>query len=911
MSAPGEWAWLRWVRVPWQEWTLAVALIAATAAPVLLVTSADAWRAAAEDSVTARAVDDADPVATGIDVSTEVVFDPTRIAAADEQVRSGLDRVDRLDEPDLTLYTLPGLVTIGNPVRTVGPAGRLLARPDALDAIDIVEQLPDTTGGVWITDWYADRHGLGLGDGISFEAGAIADEEWNDLVQGGGTDAVFPIVGIYRPLWSADDEQPPAYWSDVPQEVLPRYIPAFAGPNFELMLTTPETLLASGLTGVARWRAPLRSIPTTYDELRAVRNQVRSFEGALVGTGALGAAMLDVATPAARRPMLTTELYALTADTEQATERLRQPLASARTVGAAVGLSAALAVGVLFVERRRSEFRLLAGDGEGWLSMGLRVAGQLLLPTVAGAVVGVAVGLLGTRWFGPAGAVGLGDVRWSLVGAVAAASLVVAAVTAGVRGSRTLVTPDREVGRAVAATLVVTLLVAAVFAWYQVRVGRDAGSASVDLVVAALPVLTVLLALVVVLAVGSRLLGAAARLVGEHLPPTAFLATRRLAAGGSGIRLAAGALGLGIGLLLFSATLRSTLDHTVDVKLSTEVGGRTAVDLTDPLPADFVAPARTTVIGTFDTVITPGGGRVRVIAVDEADYADAVTWSDAFGASLDDVLAALRTDVAGEAADRVPAIAVRGEPVPTDGAFGLGTSFPYRVVDRIGGFPGAGQRAATILVDGEQLERLTYERAGFATADEAREAGFELPTSRFRRRMISQADPDELTAALDAAGVRYRDLVTTSARENEPGLVATRWAFGFLGVLGLVAAIGALVALAMFLAARRRANALAGVMTRAMGLSATKAALVTALEITVVVALALLAGVVAAVLSVGRLVPRFDPAPDLPPDVSVTAPWALLAAGAALGLLAIGVAIWATERAAGSRPEGEVLRDSG
>jgi predicted lysophospholipase L1 biosynthesis ABC-type transport system permease subunit len=140
-------------------------------------------------------------------------------------------------------------------------------------------------------------------------------------------------------------------------------------------------------------------------------------------------------------------------------------------------------------------------------------------------------------------------------------------------------------------------------------------------------------------------------------------------------------------------------------------------------------------------------------------------------------------------------------------------------------------------------------------------------------------------------------------------LVATRWAFGFLGVLGVVAAVGALVALAMFLAARRRTNALAAVMTRAMGLSARRAALVTALEITTITALAMVAGFGAAVLSVDRLVPRFDPAPDLPPPVPVTVSWPLLVGAGVLGLVALGLVVWAAERSAAARPEGAVLRD--
>lgn len=908
MTGPGEWAWLRWARVPWQEWSLAAALVAATAAPVLLVVSADAWRAAAEESISERVLEGLDLERNGIDVTAEVAFGTDSIGTADEEVTSRLAAIGEVARPDLSLYTLTGLLSIGPPVRTVGPPGRLFARSGALEAIEIVDEADDTQGGVWITDDFATRNALTVGDGLAFEAGAIADEEWNDLVQGGGTNSVFRIVGIYEALWSAEDGERTGYWSEVPPEVVPRYIPAFGGPSSELVITDADTLLASGLTGVARWRAPLTAAPDGHDQLLDLRREVRSFDGALVGTGELGTAMLDVQTPEGRRPILATDLYRTTGVVEAATSRLDEPLTSARSVGVIVALAASLAAGALFVDRRRSDFRLLAAEGVRPFGMAVRVGAQLLAPAALGAALGVTAAMIGARAFGHAGALGLGDVPWGPAVVTALASLVIAAMSAGAVGGRALSPLEPRVVRAIGATLASVLLVAAALAWFQVRrdASDDGGGRSVDLVATTFPVLAVLVVVVLVLFVATRLLGLLGSITARRGPVEVFLAFRRLASGSGGVRLAAGTLGLGIGLLVFSLALRSTLDRTAEVKLATEIGAVTAANLIDDLPDDFEPPGPTTVIRTFDTVVSPGGGRLRVIAVDPDEYLAVVDWPDQFGADPDRVVDILTSRVT----DRVPAVGVRGERAPAEGAFGLGESFPYRIVDRIGAFPGAGDRDATILVSADALDLLAFERDGHETAAAAADAGAEPLTDRFRRRLMSQADAGELVAALDAADVRYRDVVTIDERRDDPDRTATRWAFGFLGVLGVVAALGALVSLAMFLAARRRARALTGVMVRAMGLAPGRSALVAVIEVVTICVLAVVAAVAAATVSVGRLLPRFDPAPDVPPAVPVLMPWAPILAASILGMLVLGTAVWSAERRGAARPEGRVIREN-
>jgi hypothetical protein len=873
----------RWLAVPWSEWALAGALVIAFATPVLLVGSADVWRAAAEDDLTERSVADASLVRNGIDVAVEAGFSSDAVASADAELTAAVSAIAPLDAAERTTYTLPGPLTIGPPpLRQVGPAGRLLGRAGALEAVDVVSQLDDTSGGVWISTWFADRLGLGLGDTVAFEAGAP-----------------LRVVGLYEPLWSPDDELVlDDFWSSVPAELLPVYVEAFNEPNFELVLTDEETLLDSGLTGVVRWTAPLESIPTSYDELRQLRGDVRLLERGLVETGPLATSMRELATVEQRRPTLTTDIFTTTASVESAVRQLTAPLRSARALGAVVGLSAVFAVGAFLVERRRREFRLLASEGERWPMMSGRVACQLALPAIAGGAAGATAAVVGARWFGPAISYDWAALPWDVIAVTIVASVSLAALTAGVLGARSLRARQRETERAVRRALIVVLVAATVIAWAQVGRTTAAGQSSLDLVVVALPVLAIMMTVLVLVA----LLGWTARFAGRHserLPVEGYIAARRLAGESVAVRLVGGSLGLGIGLLVFAVAITTTLDRMVDVKLATTVGGVSSARLIDDLPADLEPPAPTTVIRSSDTRLTPGAAAARIVAIDPATYADAVSWSDEFGAGVDEVLDAL----AGPIDDSIPVVAIEGENVPPEGAFGLTRAYPYRVVATVRGFPTAGDRRASVMASADAITDFAARQNDDPEAPS--------PIDAFRSTAVSQATAPALTEWLSASDVRYRDVVSQADVRESASIVAPRSAFAYLAVIGVTAAAAAAVAMALFLSARRRNSALAGVLTRSMGLPAWRAATISAIEIGAVLLAAVGAGLIAGPVVVGRLAPRFDPAPDQPPAVSVAVDWAPLVVGAVVGVTIVSVMVWLSEYAASRRPAGSVVRDAG
>ena len=888
---------LRWLAVPWSEWALAGALVIAFAAPVLLIASVDVWQAAAADDLTQRSVADVSLARNGVDVAVESAFSPATVAAADREVNAAVAQIPRIGDVDRSAYTFTGLLAIGPPpIRQVGPVGRIASRAGAIDAVDVVAELDDTSDGVWISTWFAERLGLELGDTVAFEAGAISDEAWNDLVQGGGADSAFKVVGLYEPLWSDDPTfELNDYWTEAPPELLPVYIEAFNQPSFELVLTDEATLLDSALTGVVRWRAPLTSIPTSYDDLRELRDEMRALEGALVTPGPLAESMKSLATPAQRRPVLTTDIFETTADVEAAVGRLVAPLRSARALGAVVGLMAVFALGVFFVERRRTEFRLLASEGERWPKMAGRVAGQLALPAIVGGVVGATVAVVGLRWFGPSVTYDIASLPWRSMTVAVAVALAVAAVTAGVIGSHTLLTRSAETKRAVLRIAVAVLLAATLVAWSQVERTTASGATSLDLVVVVLPVLVIALAVLVLV----TLLGWAARLAGrmsDRLPVEAFIAARRVAVGSVAVRMVIASLGLGIGLLVFALAITGTLDRAVDVRLATSVGGESSATLLDELPTTNGSPAPTTVLRESDTRLLPGSVAARIVAIDPATYADAVTWSDQFGADVDEVLEALSSSTE----ESIPVIAIEGEPVPEVGSFGLSRSYPYRVVATVRGFPTAGNRSVSVLASADAIN----EYAARSSVE-----GAPAVTESFRRTVVSQAGADALTDWLDRSNVGYRDVVSQAELRQSPTIVATRTAFGYLGMIGVTASAAAMVSLALFLSARRRSSALTGVITRSMGLSPARSAAISAIELGAILVAAVGAALLAAPAVVSRLAPRFDPAPGRPPAIAVVVDWAPLLVVAVVGVVIVSALVWLSEWIDGRRPAGAVVRD--
>jgi hypothetical protein len=838
-----------------------------------------------------------------------------------------------LTEPDLTIYTFQSSVAAPASGQVIGTPVRLMARAGALESVTVLDQADEPEAGVWISRWFAERYELGVGDTLELEAGFVGDVAFNDTVPGQGENAVAPITAVYQEVWNQEGSAPTGYWAEVPPVVVPRFIRAFGGPTTSLMLADFDVLADSGVTGVVRWRADVRSVPTTLSDLRTVESHYRQLETALVSDDPLALAAAELAAVEGRTAEFLTGYYDMVDRAERAARRVGDPMRSGLTLGLALSLTVMVAVGFFLVERRTSEFRLLASDGDRWIRLSVRVAAQSILPGVVGIGVGMMLGLALVRWFGPAQRWATNEVPWPSVAGILILAVVGTALVAGVVGQSLVSGPEfgsQTRSRTARAVAFLALLGAVALLWIQAGERRS----GIDSASLALPVVAFLLSTAVFLA-ATRALLSRLRPPSARRRPGTLLAWQRISNGARPIGLATMAVGVGFGLVVSSVALVATFDRNLDAKLATQIGATTRWTVSAPLPDDLTLPAQTAWIHHQDTRVAPGGVVTRVVAVEEADFRSAVSWHEEFGLDVDQVAELLRSDV-GSA---IPAIAIAGEGLPTVGGVGTTRSFPYQVVQRVESLPLAGEFGATLLISADrlnemgrtrydrQLEDLEAERDVAVTVARAQAAAageefdeqqfrsslpslpiFVPPTDQYRHHLVSMLSDAELEAAIDTQ-MNVRERISAAGLRADPNLVATRFGYEYVRIVGLVAIAVAIAAVLLYLASRRRTAALSSLMSRSMGVKPVWLLASTGVEVGVMLAIGIAGATLAAPPVIDRLADRFDPLPSVPPGVdAVFGWWTIVGSGLGLVLLAVLSAVvveWRDMR----RPIHEVLRD--
>ena len=924
----------RWLAVPWRSAPLLAALIAATALPAFLLVAAAAWQLGAENAIAEQVADDADLSRSGADVRLEVSFQAAPLDHADALLRAELQKLPATTEADLTLYTLPAGAESPSAGQTMGTPLRIVARDGMLDQVEIVSSTDQPEDGLWISDWYAERFGLGLGDDLRFEAGFVGDAAFNDTVPGLGRVESWTITAIYQAIWDEDGSAPDGYWAELPQEVLPRYLRPLQAPSTSLALVDLDVLADSGLTGFARWRNQSVELPTTLDGLQAHRSAYRAVETSLVAGGPLSDALRAAGAGAGRNPSFTTDLYDTVALAVDAADPIEAPMRASLALGMALAAAVIAATGIFVVEQRRQEFRLLAGEGDGPLGLGRRVAAQLAAPSIVGSAIAVAGGLLVGRIIGPGSTWATPSIPVLAVTATTLAAVLGTGLIAGFVGARTL-TAGAERAPSSAATGRTAFAGAAVLAtwlWFQTA---DPSAGRVDLASVSLPVVAFvaagLLAMVLLDLILRRTPAPSAR-----RRPTLLLGLRRIQAGALPLRIAALSIATGLGLVVASVTLVATFEHAVEAKLATEVGAETRWTLSGTQPtADIDLPPGTVILSHQDTRTSPGGRPTRVVAIDPATLGDPIAWPDAFGIDRRTAIELLE----GGDGSFVPAIAVEGEPTPDSGAFGTLQPFPYRVVGRATSVPLAGEFGSTILVSATSLDALSqrfYEELSRTEEAlrqaEARElaaqaavAGedfdideylrtrptvpFIAATERFRANVVSDLSPAELRRELPELEPRVE--LSTAQRRSDADLVGVRLGFEFVRVVGAVALLLSFVALLLHVAARRKAAALSSVMARAVGLRPRAIVAATALEIGAVVGVTVAATSVAVPAVAARLTARFEPLPSTPPEATIQVDPVFVTMTAAGVVLLVTATAALVERRDLVRSPAEVVRDAG
>jgi hypothetical protein len=175
-----------------------------------------------------------------------------------------------------------------------------------------------------------------------------------------------------------------------------------------------------------------------------------------------------------------------------------------------------------------------------------------------------------------------------------------------------------------------------------------------------------------------------------------------------------------------------------------------------------------------------------------------------------------------------------------------------------------------------------------------------------------RGDLDAVLGAVQAAGLRVSGEPRTAAALLEtPAYASVRWTFGLLQGFSLLAAIVTLAAVLLYAVTRQQARAVSYALARRMGLRRSAHLTATMLELTMLLLVAYVAGILLAVASALLVVPRLDPLPALPPRVGVLLPIGELAvAGLILPIVAL-VAAMLIQYRSDRADIAEVLRHAG
>jgi putative ABC transport system permease protein len=877
---------MRTLAEPWMTPGLVIGTVGAFIIIVGLISSGVMYADAAVNKVALSGLDEVSPSDAGIDLRILGVPDAAAVSEFDAVMRSRLAASPLLAPPVLTIYATSdrtaAIVGENADTRRV----RMMAREGALDAIEVVDSVPGD--GVWISESYASVLGAKAGDTISIIHPTVPIET--------------TIAGIYGNIFPIE---PGTYWSGLPADLTPLYFPQSGRPSEEIVIVPLEFMFDHGPAEIMRWQAPLASTPSTLEELRTVERFVAGFDTALIQEES------EALRSATGRPDPTivsaTRISDVRTGVERAAARLSEPLQTVRLAGLALGLAVAAAAALFAADHNRSVFRLLLSDGDSPVFIGARTAFQLAIPAVLGGGLGLAFGWMLVAALGPDGAFdvpGLDPVE--AVMTIALGLALIGVITGAVAVDRAFPKPAQR--RPPAADL--AILAVAALAWYRVTTAPITSGSRIDLLVVVFPIAGLAASVVVALRLldwfSRRFQGA-----GSGLPTPAFMAWRRLASSEATSRTLTGAVALALGVLVFATALVPALDRSLETKAVAVVGGTASADILGSSFPNGTDPDTTTVWHRTARIRSEGEG-ARLIGIDETTFFGGVTWLDDFAMSEDELIERLNRPVEDPA---IPVLAVGS--VPSDGVVSSQAgSLSYQVVGRLESFPWVSSDSPTLVFSADRFRtqaRAAWEseiRAKFGdTVDLSEfERSWEDPLEGFNETVITQKSPDELRSLLVTNGVSDRNLVTlasvTESPEGQAGILAFSY-FQILAGAGLLAAFSSLL---ISLSQQQRSRRLSFTMASRMGLSNGQHIMATILELAGLVGIASTTAYLSAVSLTRRILPQFDPLPEVPPGVKLddTAALGLMLTGLTT-LIIVSGALW-THRSVRSADSAEVLR---
>jgi hypothetical protein len=783
-------------------------------------------------------------------------------------------------------------VGVGGPDAELGEdPGRLIARTDALAH---VEKLRGTDGdGVWITQFVADHLAVEPGDELTLRAGT--------------GEVRVRVDGIYSAL---NEEPRTGYWRSLSREIYPVCNDCAAPPPFVIADYDQVIQIAKAL-GVPRGdfvrEAPLApNSEFTVNDIRDVEQFAADFREDMAGQGIEGVAQccfrginrFDVD---GYESNFITFIPQVVNEVESRVATIEGPVQLLLVAGIMVAAVVIAAAGAFAVATRKVEATLLYARGQSPLMIAVKACLEALIPCLIGSALGFGVALLVVRGFGPSG-----PIDDAAVASAARAAAFAVPVSVALLGAVSAVAFLRQsehhstrFGYLARIPWEIALLLLALWFWLRL----DSGGALVhdealDVNRPSIYLLLFPLTLVAGFAiVGARVFRAALAGLRERsggYRPSGYLTVHRLAGAGGLTILLFAASALCLGTFVHAETIVGSLEETVDAKAKVFVGSdvQATFDPDYEPPEDFPMPvtkaARLPTAGTIE----PGGARFDLLAVDPDTLADAAYWNPAFGAdSLSELARAVEDDGNGP----VEIIASGGH-LPTDLNLSIsGEVFPAHVAAETESFPGTSSELLMVVMDQGSIDRVF----GAATPLESARSTTEFwvkGDTRAGLNAISTLDEEPYT------------VLTAAVVKDIPSIAAVIDTFGVLNTLGLAAGLLVIVVMLMYLQARQRSSVVSYALSRRMGLRDRSYRRALVLELSALLVLSYLLGVVLALGAAFAISGMVDPLETIPPEPLFVVPLAGIPV-ALVVLLAVSVTGgWFTNRRARQTNFAEVMR---
>ena len=805
--------------------------------------------------------------------------------------------VDRLPERTRLLADATRMRGVLPPVVTVGAGNvevlrdgvargqgivQLFSRTGAFDKVHVLSRAPgDPDAGLWLPDTTAALMHARAGDVVP-------------VALGSGRTISAPVAAVFQDLTYVDRDH---FWCTLDRQFQPlgsNPLPPVALVSQALMLHllqegggTPPSVIYEAAPAD---RLSMPRAEAVDRRLRAARQDL--VEQRDTGTGA-GFGFDDGVLSHFTMPDTLTHARLVG----------RQVRTTADTIGAAstaIALVAVAGAGFFWVDRRRREIALLLAKGVGPAALSLKALLESALPLLAGTAVGFAIAVEAVYAFGPSDAFDARAVRGA-----ARLSVVAIAVALGLLALAVAIRTGRAERRMSAAprsgrigSRVIVPAAAAVALGAATVIGRSAGytqlrsggrPSSLGLILVVFPLLVLGGGAAAVVAIGGWLLPRTRRWA-SRWPVAAYLAVRRIAAGGpAALALIAGAV-VSAGVLLYASTVATSARKTVIARATVSVGSDNLVFLADPRRPVLPPALRKRGTTVMSTALVVGRTKVDVLGIDPKTFAAGAFYDRSFsGQSLSSLIRAVEHQPGGGSGE-IPVVVVDGSAMPDQFSFKPGDpATGARVVARVRAFPGMSGERPMLVADESLL------RARGVTGTE---------------ELWVKGETAEVVAELNRAHIGTSTVVRAKLNEAASSLLPLATSLGYFKALGLLGGAVTLAGAVFYLASGERARRLAAVMARGMGLTRRTSRRALAIEM----AALLVAGtVVGGVLSLGAAritFPHLDPAPTSPPPLIFRVDradivWTLITAMVAAALMA-GASTWTSWR----RPPAEVMRDA-